>query len=328
MYALECTIFNVEHGFCSFVRSPNGHGLLIDCGSRARFSPAKWVNANYTTTFGRENIAYFEGRKIAEAYFTHLHLDHFDDIGSLRESVKPKHIVTDKRTIKIVEEKITEEEDEHNKEVMQDFVRFTKEYSEDAKTKVPWGFDYFSWKQLDFDAADEVSASPDELINNRSFLIAVGYAGKKILFTGDMMVEGWEKALELPTMRRILSGTNFFVAAHHGHKSGFTRCILEHSGIPDLYIVSARSGDGHVDSAYSARENSNGFLLQGDTEKSRMVSTRDRRNSIRITIHQDSRASVRIIDIPDNLNENQCRLRERRTDRELRKLRLPEGLRR
>jgi beta-lactamase superfamily II metal-dependent hydrolase len=328
MYPLECTIFNVEHGFCSFVRSPGGYGLLIDCGSRARFSPAKWVNANYTTTLGRENIAYFEEKKIAEAYFTHLHLDHFDDIGSLREGVKPRHIVTDKKTIRIVEQRITEEENEHKKEVMQDFVRFTKEYSEDVETKVHWGFDCFSWRQLDFGTAAEVSASPDELINNRSFLIAVAYAGRKILFTGDMMVEGWVKALELSAMRSILHGTNFFVAAHHGHKSGFTRGILEHSGIPDLYIVSARPRDDHVAPAYSARENSSGFVVEGDIKKSRMVSTRDRGNSIRITINDDGRSSVRIIDTPDNLNENQCRLRERRTDRELKKLRLPEGVRR
>lgn len=37
MKNLECIIFNVDHGFAAFIKSPNNYGLMIDCGSRVKF---------------------------------------------------------------------------------------------------------------------------------------------------------------------------------------------------------------------------------------------------------------------------------------------------
>jgi len=47
MRCLECILFNVQHGLCAFVKSPTGYGLLIDCGSRGKFSPIKWIRGEY-----------------------------------------------------------------------------------------------------------------------------------------------------------------------------------------------------------------------------------------------------------------------------------------
>ena len=307
MYPLECTIFNVDHGFSAFVRSPNGYGLLIDFGSRQSFSPVKWIRANYNA--GNQNITLFERRRIATAIVTHLHLDHFDDIGNLVRD-KPRRLLRDKETLRLLAKKAREEQDARRKGTMQEFVRFQEEYNNDPDSKIDWGCK-LSWRQLSYADADGVSKSDDNLINNRSFVITIEHAGKKILIPGDMEVEGWEKVIEDSSFQELLAGTNFFVAAHHGHKSGFTSKILDHTGIPDVYLVSARQGDEHIDTAYSDENNSKGFLVDGDRSRSRMISTRHR-GTIKITIPDDGRASICTMETSDNLSQHQQKLAQRR----------------
>lgn len=94
MKSLVCTIFNVEHGLCVFVKSPNGCGLLVDCGSRASFSPIKWSRGKYNVN--TPGFQYYEGRQYAEMIVTHLHHDHFSDIGSFKKTAdKPKTLTRD-----------------------------------------------------------------------------------------------------------------------------------------------------------------------------------------------------------------------------------------
>lgn len=318
MQKLECIIFNVEHGFCSFIKSPNNYGLLIDCGSRPYFSPVKWVKGHYN--IGNSNIQYYDMRRIAEAIITHLHLDHFDDVGSLEDTEKPKNLLRDKQTLRFIDKKIEKEKDERTKVILKSFKKFQEDYNKDIDDKIEWGFDFYEHSQISYDDAEEISSSDDKIINNRSFIVGIGFAGKKILIPGDIEVEGWKKAFGYDTIKKILKGTNFFVASHHGHKSGFTSEIIEYTGKPDIFIVSAKSGDEHVDSSYSKKEYSNGFLIQGDQEKSRMVSTRELKNSIKIVIQENGDASISIIDTPDNLNENQVKILERRKKQILKKL--------
>ena len=141
MKKLECIIFNVEHGFCSFIRSPNDYGLLIDFGSREFFSPIKWIRGNYN--FGKKNICYFSGRRIAKAIITHLHMDHFSDVGSLVNDDKPKQLLRDKSTLHFIEEKIKSENNDSLKKVLQTFKTFEKEYTEPITEEVDWGFEFF-----------------------------------------------------------------------------------------------------------------------------------------------------------------------------------------
>lgn len=313
MKELECIIFNVEHGFCSFIKSPNNYGLLIDCGSREYFSPVKWVRQNYN--LGKNNIQYFKGRRIAEAIITHLHMDHFDDVGSLEEVEKPKHLLRDKKTLHFIDKKIQEEKDERNKSVLKKFKKFQEDYSEDIEHEVDWGFDFYEHSQINYEDAKEVSSGREKLINNRSFIIAIQFAGKKILFPGDIEIEGWEKGCESQKIKKCLENTSFFVASHHGHKSGFTSKIFEYTGRPDIYIVSAKSGDEEIDTSYSKPEFSKGCLVEGDSNLSRMISTRERGSSIKIVINEYGDSSISIVDSGDNLNENQKKILARRTRR-------------
>jgi len=313
MKRLECIVFNVEHGFSAFIKSPNDYGLLIDCGRKAYFSPIKWTRSNYNPN--NSNIQYFERRRIAKLVITHLHADHLRDVGHLIDTEKPKHLLRDQKTMKYVDQKIESKQNDESTKILRDFKVFQGKYTEDIEKDVEWGFDSFLSKNLSLEDAKEVSSSEDNLINNRSFLTVVDYAGKKMLFPGDIEVKGWEKALTYKSIKESLMGINFFIASHHGHKSGFTSKIIEIAEKPDLFIVSAKSGDESIDSSYSKDEFCKGYLIKGDKEKTKMVSTRERNASIKIVIYENGSTEVSLLETKDNLNRDQRKILERRTNK-------------
>jgi len=315
MKKLECIIFDVEHGFCAFIKSPNDYGLLYDIGGRQCFSPAKYIRKEYC-----QSLVHYNKRRIPKLIVSHLHGDHFSDVGSLEGYEKPKTLLRDKETLKFLESKIkTAKSGDIGVETLRKFRKFQASYTKDPEEAPDWGFDYFKSKQISYDNAEDASSSDDKIINNRSYITVIRYAGKSILFPGDIEAEGWNKFLENKTLKSHVSNINFFVASHHGHETGFTSDILESTGKPDLYIVSAKSGDEHVDSEYSKKENSNGFMVNGRDKLSKMISTRECNKSIKISIYENGTTDVRFIDTPDNLNQNQVKLRDRKTVRAIKK---------
>lgn len=322
---LECIIFNVEHGLCVFVKSPNGYGLLVDCGSRECFSPIKWIRQNYNRTIdkntpGESRYKYYKGRQYAKCVISHLHADHFSDVGSFRhrKEDRPWLLLRDKKTVKLLEEKITEHEesgDERRAAILREFKEFSSEYTEEPKETPSWGFDFFESDQVPFQTAEDVSGSRDETMNNRSYIIGIGYAGKKILLPGDMMAEGWKKALERSKTEGILQGTNFFVAAHHGHESGFTQEIIDCSGRPDIFIISARSKDECIDDSAYSKRNAKGYQIDGESAKQYRVSTSNRGRSIKITIYESGSDRIELLELPDNLSKSQAANRDRKSQR-------------
>ncbi len=311
---LECTIFNVEHGFCAFIKSPNNYGLMIDCGKRDGFSPIKWVRSFYN--YGNKKITYHQGRRIAELIITHLHEDHFTDVGSFYKNKedKPKTLLRDKNTLKFIDEKIKETSDDNpKKEILEQFARFQKEYDRDVEKNVEWGFDYFDYRQLSYKDAEAINSNRDKIINNRSYIIAIGYAGKKILIPGDIEKEGWEKALKYSLMREIIKGTNFFVTSHHGRESGCNPDMLKYTGIHDIYIVSARAKDNTFYSFYSKPGNAKGYIFQGDNQPSQVISTKRRNQSISIVINEYGATAIFPMVTPNNQTVHQEWLSQRKT---------------
>jgi hypothetical protein len=314
MKQLECIIFNVEHGFCAFIKSPNNYGLMIDCGGRENFSPIKWIRQHYN--YGKGNIQYHQGRRIAEMIITHLHMDHFSDIGSfVNREDRPKILLRDRRTLKFIDEKIEEEkEGSSQQKVLKQFKKFQSSYTLDVEKKVDWGFDFFKHSQISYKDAEDISKDRDKIINNRSYITSIEYAGRKILFPGDIETAGWDKAFNSSYLLDILEGTDFFVTSHHGRQSGCNSDMLDYTGKPYIYIVSARARDeGTYYSFYSRRENSYGYFVSGDSEPSRVISTKRRSRSIKIIIDEKGRTAIIPIVTPDNLTKNQQRLAKRRT---------------
>ncbi len=317
---LECIIFNVEHGLSVFFNSPNGYNLLIDCGGRARFSPIKWVRSNYSTTVQNNSLAAepFDRKTFAKLILSHIHFDHYSDIGSFTSNDGPARFLRDKQTINQVKEEVKDTSDDSIKSTMETLLSMSDRYSQTASTSIDWGFEVVS-HQLGYDEAKKINE--EKLVNNRSFITSVSYKGLKILVPGDIETDGWKEALTQEKFQNLVAGTNFFVASHHGHKSGFTSSIINHSGKPDLFIISANAGDEKVDTSYSKEDYCKGYEIDG--KKRYMVSTREEAKSIKITINSQGRTCVEFIDCVDNLNDRQLKKRDKNTKKVTSEYNLP-----
>lgn len=284
---LKVIVFNVERGFCSFIRSPNNYGLLIDCGSSSGFSPIKYIIENETP-----HVERFNGRYIAYFVVSHPHDDHISDIRRLID-VRPAVIYG--RTYDWNEIKDPEHRFEY--ENLDIYSRWKTGLSTYGGSSIDWGMEI--WENgLSVSEAKQLNSDRQAFANNSSIVLMLEYREWKIFFPGDLMTEGWEELLRRSDFRNALQGTDFFVASHHGHRSGFNPRIFEVMGKPYLNIVSEKPGEEVCD-AYSQAEHAKGVEFDGQTR--RMLTTR-RDSSIVIEIPDDGSPTIGFRDLGENIS--------------------------
>lgn len=256
---LKVIIFNVERGFCAFVRSPNNYGLLIDCGRSSEFSPIDYIVGNEL-----QSLKKFGGRDIAYFIVSHPHEDHISDIERIIK-LSPKIIYGRNFNwdeIKDPEHKFEYKNLDIYSEWKQGLSRYDGQYPE-------WGMEI--WENgLSVFEAKQINSDRQAFVNNSSIIVALNYNGYKFFFAGDLMTDGWETLLKRDSFRRALEGTRFFIASHHGHSSGYTSEIFKICK-PWVNIVSEKSGE-EVESAYSSEENAQGVKIRNEVR--RMLTTR------------------------------------------------------
>lgn len=77
---MRIIIFDVDHGFCAFVRTPTRRSILIDCGCKTSFSPIVYLvekEMRHCVSEGDFTFTNF--------ILTHPHGDHLQDIDKLCE---------------------------------------------------------------------------------------------------------------------------------------------------------------------------------------------------------------------------------------------------
>lgn len=263
---LKVIIFNVERGFCAFVRSPNKYALLVDCGRSTNFSPIKYIVDN---EIGKTQP--FEDHELAEFICSHPHEDHISDIQNLKKLLRPMIIVGD------IFDPWDEIKDPTDKRVdayknLDDYAHFRAQYRPPVDTYPEWGMDFW-FGGLSIDDAKKINNERHAFVNNSSIAVMLKYQNLKFFFSGDLMEDGWKELLKRPKFRKAIEGTDVFITAHHGHKSGYTREIFDAigEGKPLINIVSEKSGDD-VCNQYSDKNHAQGIDYEGKTR--RMFSTR------------------------------------------------------
>jgi beta-lactamase superfamily II metal-dependent hydrolase len=281
---MKVTIFNVEHGFCAFIKTPTGYGRLIDCGCTSTFSPAMHI-AKYELPSCKS----WNGYSLAHLTVTHPHNDHIEDTDTVIAKCKPYYTKTqeyDWDEVKAGEDGAYENLDSYS-DWIEDFTPTLK-----ADTKPDYGmkFDYF---YLTPDEAKEIDEM--KFINNSSIVTVATVTGslytEKFLFGGDMETAGWEALLDKDNgrLRKAVAGTDFFIASHHGHKSGFSEELYKAMGKPLLNIVSIHHGDEKIDTRYSQEEYASGVNIGGKMRRS--LTTRQD-GSITVTVNAEGKYSV------------------------------------
>lgn len=284
---LQVIIFDVDHGFCGFIKDPSGHTMMIDCGGKEKFSPAKFIKEKMMS-----DITKHRGYSLTKLIISHPHVDHFSDVENLMEHLAPA--ILKRQNIS----SYPEDEIDHEHETVKKYKeKLDEKYTAPLTEHPQWAISRYHFSHAPVKANDIDSNS---IINNTSLISVFEFGGRKIMFSGDMEEKGWLQHLEDNTefdgakFKDIINGCDIFITPHHGHSSGFCSELYKHMGKPLLHIASAKSGDESVDSRYSSDDYTRGY--QG---KKLMTTRAD--GTIAISISPKGVINIKSGSLKDNL---------------------------
>lgn len=288
---LRVIVFDVEHGFCAFVKSPTGHTLMIDCGKTEDFSPVTYILKNELGGTVARN-----GYRLTKLIITHPHDDHIEDISNLTSKLAPSILQRQRYDWDAIKEPDSGDDEYQN---LDHYAAWQIKYSEPVTEEPEWGMliDTFHLTPKEALALDET-----KFVNNSSIVTVVSVTGtkfaEKFLFGADVEQAGWDALLKRSVFRNAIAGTDFFVAPHHGHTSGFSTALFETMGKPILNLVSVHSRDDNLDLRYSSKDYASGVEIDGSRRY--MLSTRYD-GSIFVDVGSEGRFSVYTLNLPANV---------------------------
>lgn len=281
-------VFDVEHGFCAFIRSPNRGTIMIDCGRAEFFSPAVYLMEHELSA--DELSSDFP---LSKLIITHPHDDHIKDIELISQRLKPHLLTRDKyddwREVEGIPGGTYE-----NLHLYKDFQATYYQTASDPD----WGGMKVRCTGLAVEDARKLNDA--KFVNNASVITTVEIGTFKMVFPGDIEKDGWLEMLKRKDFCDTLAGTDVFVASHHGHSSGYVSEIFDVMGLPHFNLVSCRSRDESVESAYSSPDRARGVRTRsGETRY--MFTTRND-GSCLLQIEEDGQFTYGFYDLDENLS--------------------------
>lgn len=221
--SLTIKFYDVEHGNCTHVITPNGKHILIDIGSKSYRSMASYINETYTQD------------RIDQLIITHPHEDHIFDLPILNELIKPRILQRPKGAFDI---KPTQNTALH-RQIADCANAMNKEYNRDLtdseKVILPANNGGVSFEII----SPEDNWTDKSNINTFSSLVIINYQGYKFIITGDnpktildtMMNENYSD------IRSKTQNATALLAPHHGRTGEFSKLFFDNVN-PYLTVVS------------------------------------------------------------------------------------------
>lgn len=293
MSKLRVIIFDVDHGFSAFVRTPNGYGLMIDCGAADDFSPVEYLLRNEIPSCRQ-----FRGYQLTKLIVTHPHEDHIRDIGKIIEQLQPA----------LLSNQMYRWEDlkvgtHGSYTTLDEYSNWTRNSFAPSPFWAPpdYGCEILMFRLTPEEAA-QLDNNPQKVANNSSLCVFVTFGGMTILFPGDLEETGWRALLRSEGFRAQLSRTSILVAAHHGHSAGFCADIFDYMQYPLFAVASVTRQDPNRDTRYSSSKYFRGLQFEGSPRY--MFSTRDD-GSIFLEVDECGLLTVDTVDLrPPARNQN------------------------
>jgi beta-lactamase superfamily II metal-dependent hydrolase len=171
--SLTVKFYNVEHGSCTHIITPNGKHFLVDIGTKAEKSISQYLKNKYLR----------DGNILDYLIVTHPHVDHIADLENLyKYEIKPRVLWRDKDAFPLkilhndspaqvsLKKKANEMNDEYNHPI---------EYIES-----PVNPDFNGGLHIDTFSATVSEVEKSDL-NFFSCVLVLRYSGFKIVLTGD-----------------------------------------------------------------------------------------------------------------------------------------------
>ena len=212
-------IFDVEHGSCACLITDGGEVVLLDCGTNATtgFTPSRWLRDHGYSHVDQLVISHFDADHVADAHNLTASL-HVRSIRRNRGRSAPQ-IRTDKETSGALPAGLSAA------------LHLHESYSHPVSRPLSVTISSY-W--------NSPSLFSDQ--NNLSLVAVLKIGGMTTIFPGDLEAAGWTELLKRADFRDDLNAVNFFVASHHGRRSGFTPEIFAGGRPkPHLCLVSDKS---------------------------------------------------------------------------------------
>lgn len=274
---MKLIVFDVGNAFCSLVSSPNGYGLMVDCGSNEdKENPVDairryrdWLQLRSYVT--RQGVSYPLGL---------LHITHPDE-DHVRNAVRIKKELTP-----YLMQKTRWEEFPDGQEIHSEYRSLLDNpYRGSNPETVDWGFDINKTFSIPIEVVRNHPNLKDKVRNNSSILRYIACNGVKVLFTGDLESVGWEWLIahDHDFVQTIKCGVDILIAPHHGHKSGFPKALFDIIGNVKM-VIHSKDSEADKDGTDVASQYSNyasGVIyrvINGGKHQGRVVTTRSNGN--------------------------------------------------
>lgn len=231
--SLDIIIFDVEHGNCSFVQTPGGETMMLDCGDTADFSPAGFI---YYKDWVNED-------RLEKLVISHPDEDHISDIERTLRLLKPKRYhhpgITSQQIETHLKPKPKTPLAHYHK--IASFPSVPQYVFKDIEVA------HFGTKEIKFDDYGKLDT------NHLSVVTFIRYNSVVICFPGDITNDGLLTLAKGTRGKEFISwikATNIFVAPHHGrvseeerHEKTNLSIMLKHMQ-PDIVIISDKCIEG------------------------------------------------------------------------------------
>lgn len=203
---MQVSIYDVDHGGCVVVTTPNGERLMLDCGRNVgrAWSPSEA----------------FRDQRIDALFLLNLDEDHVEDLPELWNAAPIGSIVSNPTvsagTLDLIKAGCMRAGVRKAHEILSQFGPGVMGWPPEdlGGVNVTWFWNRFGTHHTD--------------TNNLSLAVFVEYGDFCILFGGDLETKGWRTLQTHPAFNSFLARTKVFVASHHGRRNGQCDEIFEH----------------------------------------------------------------------------------------------------
>jgi len=261
-------IFDVEHGACNVIKTPNAKIIMIDCGhnSTTGWRPATWIVQNKLS--------------ITNLSVSNIDEDHLSDLVNIDKKCQPE-------TFKINPYMSPDWIERKKREGggigpgVQKLLELEREVFTGGSVIIDFGLERGLFNH---------STAQFEDFNNLSIVTFIEYAGVGIVFPGDIEKKGWEEFLKDRNFREWLGKTKVFLASHHGRISGYCEDVFKYCS-PTIIIISDKAIEHETQLHDEYAKHASGLWFG---ENLRKVLTTRKDGKITIEIGSDGRYTVHI----------------------------------
>lgn len=278
---LEFSIWDVQHGHATYIRTPNGRHIAIDLGTgsystKHEFSPLRHLRNEY----GVQQLDY--------VVITHPHRDHIDDIFEF-DAMNP---LTLRRAGHLSSEDILNGNQPRDFAKINKYLEIDRRYNQPVvgtlgDTNVP-----ANWGGVDISFFASPTCNTNNL-NNHSIVTIFQYLGLKVVIPGDNERASWLDLLANPQFCVASENADVLLAPHHGREAGFCAELMDHLRPRIVAISDGPEGGTSATSRYGGKvlqhrgEGWRAFHRDGSWDTRLCVTTRCD-GMIRIKIFQET----------------------------------------